>query len=107
MCGPQRDAEQIMGQGKEMKEKADTMNHIRRKYCFFFFEINREKKKRQQNPNSNIINQEWLCLFTDSVATVANESSQLLPRGSWVGSIHQITETHPLFKLNLAKMTFL
>lgn len=46
MCGPQRDAEQIMGQGKEMKEKADTMNHIRRKYCFFFFEINREKKKK-------------------------------------------------------------
>ena len=51
MCGPQRDAEQIMGQGKEMKEKADTMNHIRRKYCFFFFEINREKKKKETKYN--------------------------------------------------------
>ena len=75
--------ERRTGEKKSKTEKADTTHPQRRKHCFFFsFETDREKK--EENPNSKDINKKSLCLFTDSVATVANESSKLLPRGSWV-----------------------
>lgn len=81
------------------------MHHQKRKHCVFL-PLKSIQKKSNKIQNWTI-SQELLSLFSESVATVAKESSQLLPRGSWVRRIHQIIQTHPLFKLNLAKMTFL
>lgn len=107
MHGSQRDVQQIIGKGgKNQSWKRQVQCTTGGGSIVFFssFEINREK---QQNPKSNNISKESLSMFSDSVSTVAKRSSRFLPRASWVGSIHQITETHPLFKLNLVKMTFL
>lgn len=68
--------------GKEIKDREGRYNSPSEEKALFLFLLWNWQRKKEENPNSKGHQQEITLSVTDSVATVASESSKLLPRGS-------------------------